>query len=139
MAIGGSFVDNPRCHAASDSKWSNRHIDGYLQRGYLCQDQTITRIGPKLDAPPRRRSSTRRGNLFFPGSSIRTFISICRSWGHMPRRLIATASKAALVGGTTTLIEMICPSRSDEPLAAFELWKSKAEGKAPAISLFTWE
>src|SRR5207237_7820086 len=39
-----------------------------------------------------------------------------------------TASKAALVGGTTTLIEMICPARSDEPMAAFELWLGKAQG-----------
>src|SRR5437867_3299272 len=38
-----------------------------------------------------------------------------------------SASKAALAGGTTTLIEMICPGASDEPFAAFELWKSKAE------------
>ena len=38
--------------------------------------------------------------------------------------------RAALVGGTTTLIEMVCPSRAEEPLAAFELWKSKAEGKS---------
>jgi dihydropyrimidinase len=41
-----------------------------------------------------------------------------------------TASKAALIGGTTTLIEMICPPRSDEPMAAFELWKGKGEGKS---------
>jgi dihydropyrimidinase len=42
-----------------------------------------------------------------------------------------TASKAALVGGTTTFIEMICQSRSEEPLAdGFELWRSKAEGKS---------
>ena len=40
----------------------------------------------------------------------------------------ATGSKAALVGGTTTLIEMCCPSRSDDPLEAIELWKSKAAG-----------
>ena len=37
---------------------------------------------------------------------------------------------AALVGGTTTLIEMCCPSRDDDPWEAFQLWKLKAEGKA---------
>jgi dihydropyrimidinase len=41
-----------------------------------------------------------------------------------------TASKAALVGGTTTLIEMICPARSDEPMAGFELWLGKAQGNS---------
>ena len=41
-----------------------------------------------------------------------------------------SASRAALVGGTTTLIEMCCPSRSDSPKTAFELWKSKAANAA---------
>ncbi|MEM6257465.1 MAG: dihydropyrimidinase [Planctomycetota bacterium] len=39
-----------------------------------------------------------------------------------------TASRAALVGGTTTLIEMVCPGRDDDPWEAYQLWKSKAEG-----------
>ena len=39
-----------------------------------------------------------------------------------------TASKAALVGGTTTFIEMFCPARTDEPMEAFELWLGKAQG-----------
>ena len=39
-----------------------------------------------------------------------------------------TASRAALVGGTTTLIEMICPSCEEKPLEAFELWLGKARG-----------
>jgi dihydropyrimidinase len=39
-----------------------------------------------------------------------------------------SGSRAALVGGTTTLIEMCCPSRQEQPLEAFELWCSKAEG-----------
>jgi dihydropyrimidinase len=39
-----------------------------------------------------------------------------------------TASKAALVGGTTTYIEMICPARNDGPMDAFELWLGKAQG-----------
>ena len=41
-----------------------------------------------------------------------------------------TASQAALAGGTTTFIEMICPGRSEEPLAAFELWLGKAQGNS---------
>lgn len=41
-----------------------------------------------------------------------------------------SASKAALAGGTTTLIEMICPGPKDEPYEAFELWRSKAKGLA---------
>ena len=41
-----------------------------------------------------------------------------------------TASVAALVGGTTTWIEMCCPSRLDDALAGYQLWKSKADGNS---------
>jgi dihydropyrimidinase len=39
----------------------------------------------------------------------------------------ASATKAALAGGTTTVIEMICPGPDDEPRAAFDEWKGLAE------------
>ncbi|MFT4592749.1 MAG: dihydropyrimidinase [Phycisphaerales bacterium] len=38
-----------------------------------------------------------------------------------------SATKAALVGGTTTVIEMICPGPEDEPAKAFAEWKELAE------------
>ena len=41
-----------------------------------------------------------------------------------------SATKAALVGGTTTVIEMICPGPDDEPLAAFNEWKGLAQAGA---------
>jgi len=37
-----------------------------------------------------------------------------------------SAGRAALAGGTTTLIEMICPGPRDEPMTAFEDWASRA-------------
>jgi dihydropyrimidinase len=41
-----------------------------------------------------------------------------------------TASIAALVGGTTCFIEMVCPSRGEDALQGYELWKGKAEGNS---------
>ena len=41
-----------------------------------------------------------------------------------------TASRAAIVGGTTTLIEMCCPARRDDALASFEHWMAQAAGKS---------
>ena len=38
----------------------------------------------------------------------------------------ATASRAALVGGTTTYLEMICPSREEQPLEAYRQWSDMA-------------
>jgi len=41
-----------------------------------------------------------------------------------------TGSRAALAGGTTTLIEMCCPARTDGALESFDLWMSQAVGKS---------
>ena len=38
-----------------------------------------------------------------------------------------SATKAAIVGGTTTIIEMICPGPDDEPAKAFSEWKGLAD------------
>ncbi|MEO1237180.1 MAG: dihydropyrimidinase [Planctomycetota bacterium] len=37
-----------------------------------------------------------------------------------------TASRAALLGGTTTYMEMVCPGRDEDPLDAYRLWRDKA-------------
>lgn len=41
-----------------------------------------------------------------------------------------TGSKAALVGGTTTLMEMVCPSRDMGAMDGFRLWQQQAAGKS---------
>ena len=46
-----------------------------------------------------------------------------------PRTPTRTGSQAALVGGTTTLIEMCCPARADDAPPSFELM-SRAAGKS---------
>lgn len=95
-----------------------------------CEDQTITRIGRGLDAPPGATVIDATGKYVFPGF-IDPHVHIYLPFmGTYSKDTYETASKAALVGGTTTLIEMICPSRKDEPLEAFELWKGKGEGKS---------
>jgi len=95
-----------------------------------CEDETITRIGPRLEAPPSATVIDAAEKLVFPGF-IDPHVHIYLPFmGTYAKGTYLTESKAALAGGTTTLIEMICPSRSDEPLAAFELWKSNAAGKS---------
>jgi dihydropyrimidinase len=96
----------------------------------LCEDQRITRIGPALEAPPVATVIDATGKYVFPGF-IDPHVHIYLPFmGTYSKDTYETASKAALVGGTTTLIEMACPPRADEPWAAFELWKSKAEGNS---------
>ena len=42
----------------------------------------------------------------------------------------ATGTRAAIAGGTTTIFDMCCPSRADEPLDGFRTWMEKAAGHA---------
>ena len=96
----------------------------------FCEGETITRIGRGLDAPPGAEVIDATGKLVFPGF-IDPHVHIYLPFmGTFSKDTYESGSKAALVGGTTTLIEMCCPSRGDEALAGFELWMSQAVGKS---------
>ncbi len=96
----------------------------------FCEGETITRIGTRLDAPPDAEVIDATGKLVFPGF-IDPHVHIYLPFmGTFSKDTYETGSKAALVGGTTTLIEMCCPSRADEALTGFELWMSQAVGKS---------
>jgi dihydropyrimidinase len=96
----------------------------------FCEGETITRLGRALDAPPNAKVIDATGKLVFPGF-IDPHVHIYLPFmGTFSKDTYETGSKAALVGGTTTLIEMCCPSRQDEALAGFELWLSQAVGKS---------
>ena len=95
-----------------------------------CAGETITSIGPNLPAPPGAEVIDAAGKLVFPGF-IDPHVHIYLPFmGTFAKDTYSTASRAALVGGTTTLIEMVCPARGDDPLEAYELWKSKAAGQS---------
>ncbi len=94
----------------------------------LCKDGIITAIGIGLEAPAGAEIIDAAGKLVFPGF-IDPHVHIYLPFmGTFSKDDYATGSKAALMGGTTTLIEMCCPSRQEDPLEAIRLWKSKAEG-----------
>ncbi|HYO26413.1 MAG TPA: dihydropyrimidinase [Lacipirellulaceae bacterium] len=70
------------------------------------------------------------GKFVFPGF-IDPHVHIYLPFmGTYAKDTYASASRAALVGGTTTLIEMCCPARGDDPVEAFELWLSKGAESA---------
>jgi dihydropyrimidinase len=96
----------------------------------LCEGGTITAIGRGLRAPPGTDIIDATGKLVFPGF-IDPHVHIYLPFmGTFAKDTWESASRSALIGGTTTLIEMICPARSQQPLEAFELWRSKAEGRS---------
>ena len=96
----------------------------------LCENETITRIGRGLKALANAEVIDAKGKYVFPGF-IDPHVHIYLPFmGTFAKDTYETASKAALVGGTTTLIEMCCPSRKDDALEGFELWMSQAAGKS---------
>jgi dihydropyrimidinase len=94
----------------------------------FCEDQTITRIDREIAVPNDAEVIDATGKYVFPGF-IDPHVHIYLPFmGTLAKDTHETASRAALVGGTTTLIEMICPGCEEKPLEAFELWLGKAQG-----------
>ena len=94
------------------------------------EDETITRIGRGLEAPPDAEVIDASGRYVFPGF-IDPHVHIYLPFmGTFSKDSHTTGSQAALVGGTTTFIEMCAPSRLDDALEGYELWKAKAEGNS---------
>ncbi|MEJ1973015.1 MAG: dihydropyrimidinase [Lacunisphaera sp.] len=95
-----------------------------------CEGETITRIDRNIVASAGAEVIDATGKYVFPGF-IDPHVHIYLPFmGTFSKDTYETGSKAALVGGTTTLIEMCCPARGDDALASFELWMSQAAGKS---------
>src|SRR5580765_3968329 len=96
----------------------------------LCEGETIVIVSPGITPPKGAEVIDATGKFVFPGF-IDPHVHIYLPFmGTFAKDDYITGSKAALVGGTTTLIEMCCPARSDDALKSFELWMSQAEGKS---------
>ncbi|MBL8745602.1 MAG: dihydropyrimidinase [Phycisphaerae bacterium] len=97
-----------------------------------CSGEAIDRIEKNID--PRSVGSAEvidaTGKYLFPGfidPHVHVYLPFM---GTYAKDTWDSASRAALVGGTTTLIEMICPGKNDEPRDAFNTWLAKAQGAA---------
>lgn len=94
----------------------------------LCEGELIKEVGENLEAPAGAEVIDATGKYVFPGF-IDPHVHIYLPFmGTFSKDDYDSGSRAALIGGTTTLIEMCCPGRGDDPVEAFELWKGKAEG-----------
>jgi dihydropyrimidinase len=95
----------------------------------FCADETITRIERDIPPPPGAEVINATGKYVFPGFIDPHVHIYLPCMGTLAKDTHETASQAALVGGTTTLIEMVGPDRTQEPMAGFELWLGKAQGR----------
>ncbi len=95
-----------------------------------CERETITRIDRHLDAPADAVVIDAAGKYVFPGFVDPHTHIYLPFMGTYAKDDYESGTKAAIVGGTTTLFEMCCPSRAMEPAEGFETWKAKAAEKA---------
>jgi dihydropyrimidinase len=103
---------------------SSERADVYVE------NETITRIGKNLEVPAGTEVIDATGKFVFPGfidPHVHVYLPFMSTFAKDTHE---TASIAALIGGTTTYIEMCCPNRNDDALAGYELWKSKAAGRS---------
>src|SRR5947209_961613 len=118
--------------------------ESFLRADIYVEDEIITRIGRDLEAPPDTEVIDASGKLVFPGfidPHVHIYLPFMATFAKDTHE---TASIAALIGGTTTYIEMCCPSRMDDTLEGYQLWKSKAAGNSACdytfhMSVTKWE
>lgn len=95
-----------------------------------CEGETITRIGPGLEAPPDAEVVEADGKFVFPGFIDPHTHIYLPFMGTYAKESYETGTVAALVGGTTTIFDMCCPSKGDQPADGYALWREKARGLA---------
>ena len=104
--------------------------DSRSRADIFVENETITQIGPELPQPPGTEVIDASGKYIFPGfidPHVHIYLPFMSTFAKDTHE---TASIAALIGGTTTYIEMCCPSRADDALEGYELWKFKASGNS---------
>jgi dihydropyrimidinase len=96
----------------------------------FCEGETITRIDRDITAPADAEVIDASGKYVFPGFIDPHTHIYLPFMGTFSKDTYETASKAALLGGTTTIFEMICPSRDMSAADGFALWQEQSAGRS---------
>ncbi len=95
-----------------------------------CDGETITEIGTNVAVPAGAEVIDARGKFVFPGFIDPHTHIYLPFMGTFAKDTYESASRAALVGGTTTIFDMCIPNRDQDPLDAFNLWNEHSRGKS---------
>lgn len=114
---------------------------GRAHADIYCEGETITRIGTGFEKQvlaerPDTEVIDASGKYVFPGfidPHVHIFLPFM---GTATKDSHATGSQAALVGGTTTYIEMLAPNRTEDLREGYAHWRSLAEGNSASDYTF---
>ena len=95
-----------------------------------CEAETITSIGSDLTVPSETEVIDATGKYVFPGFIDPHTHIYLPFMGTHSKDTYATASRAALIGGTTTIFDMCCPARDTDPSEGFRIWNEQSNGKS---------
>lgn len=104
--------------------------DSQTTADILVEGETITQVGQNLSAPEGAEVIDATGKYVFPGfidPHVHVYLPFMSTFA---KDTHATASRAALIGGTTTYIEMLAPAGSEDLMDAYALWTGKAAGQS---------
>ena len=104
--------------------------DSHYVADIWCENETVTRIDRNIDPPAGAEIIDASGKYVFPGFIDPHTHIYLPFMGTFSKDNYETGTKAALVGGTTAIFDMCCPSRTMEASEGFDTWRAQADGKA---------
>src|SRR5260370_16992589 len=102
----------------------------------FCEGETISRIDRNIAPPPGVEIVNAAGKYVFPGFIDPHTHIYLPFMGTFSKDTYESGSKAALVGGTTTLFDMCCPSRQQNAAKGFAIWKEQSAVKSTYDYIF---
>lgn len=103
---------------------------GRQRADVYCEGETITAIGKSLSAPAGAEVIDATGKYVFPGfidPHVHIYLPFMGTKCKDDHR---SGSQAALVGGTTTYLEMLAPSGQEDLLEGYQHWLALADGNS---------
>ena len=106
------------------------NADARFRADVLCENGKVTRMATSIDPEeaPSAQVIDAAGCLVMPGFVDPHVHVHLPFMGTAAKDTHATASRAAVAGGTTTYLEMVCPSQEEQPGEALAEWKRRASG-----------